>query len=197
MELEVDHSRAHYLDPPVTTQYLRRLEVDPSILGARPDAPLATVDRLPNLELPTEWSKSFGQLLDRGPPACAVAHQIAILRDGEGELAAAAREGFGKTLLLVVVFIPRVEADQYPADPELLDPPQVGVGVGRPRTDREPDPFEGDRRLVQLILELAVPPPDPRRRRGDDGEIAQVGRAVGEANRQLLAASRVLVGLVR
>ena len=196
MVLEVDDRRPQHLDARVAAQRLARAHRQLHVLAEAPDPPLAAVDRLPDLEVAAVRGEARRQLLDRGAPARRVAHQLAVLRQREGQLVAARRELARQRLLGGVVVLPGVKAQQQVPDAQLLDRGEEPVGVVRPGAERDPDAAPRDRPRVELARQRPVAAADPRQRRGDDRPLLQVGAGVGEAHAELGEAAGVLVRLV-
>ena len=197
LELEIDDRWSQHLDSLSAPKNLRRLEVEIDILTVGPDAPLAPVDRLTNLKVPTKWAEPLGDILDRLPPPFSVSHEVPVLWDHERKLMALADESLSQLFFVAVVAVPRMETKQNGTDPQSLDLAKMEVGILWPRANGETDSTQGARMLVKGCFELAVSAADLCGRSCDNAKVSQVCWAVGEANSELLAAAGVLVGLVR
>ena len=197
LELEVDHRRAHHLDTAAAAQDLRRLEVELDVLLVGPDAPLAAVDGLAHLEVPPVGRETFGDLGHGLAPARPVAHQLAVLRNREGELVAGGLQCRGEPQLVVVRGLPRVQPQHHRTHAQLGNLPQLALEVLRPRPDGEADTRERHRLRAARCPQLVVAAPHRRRRRHNHRQIAEVRGAVGEPDRPLLEPAGVLVRLVR
>ena len=162
--LEVDHRRAQHLGLRLAAQDLAGRGGELEILAVVPDPPLAAVDRLADLEAAAKRPEALAELLHRCAPARRVAHQLAVLRQGEGQLVAGRRQPRGQLLLRAVVPLPGMEAQQTRPDAELLDRRQQALGVGLVRAQRHADAAPGPRLAVERRRQPAVAAPDARRR---------------------------------
>ena len=140
-----------------------------------------------------------GPISSRAPaPAGGVAHQLAVLRQGEGQLEPAGVERPRQLLLGRRGRPPRGGgAAARGATPSSSTRASRRLRRLRPGADADAEPREVDRRRVKLPLELAVAPPDPGQGAGDHGGLHGVGAGVGEAHPQLVEPAGVLVRLVR
>ena len=186
-------------DPVVAAQHLDRHLRQVAVLAGVPDAPLAAVDRLADDEGPPVRHETLGELLDRRAPARRVAHQVAVLRQAEGEVALAAAAGrqlAGQRLLGGVVLLPGMEAQQEVAHAEVGHRGEQRRGVVRPRAQRDAGAGERHRPHAALGRQLAVAPPHPRQGGEGDARLGGVRAGVAEAGEQLLELAGVQVRLV-
>jgi hypothetical protein len=197
LEFRIDYRRAQHFDSLDPSQYFRRLEVEIDILTVGPDAPLAAVDCLANLKVPAEWAEPLGEFLDRRPPSFSVSNEVSVLWDHKRNIVTLAEESLGQPLLIAMVTVPRVETDQDGTNAQGLDFPQVVVEILWVRADCETDAVDGLRVFVQGCFELTITSAHLCGRSYDNTEIAEVRRAVSEANCKFFAAAGVLMGLIR
>ena len=110
---------------------------------------------------------------------------------------ALAEEGLSKLFFVAMVAVPRMETQQNGTDPQSLDLTEVEVGILWPRANCKTDPIKGIRVFVKGNFEPAVSATDLCGRSDHNAEVSNVRWAVGKANKELLTAAGMLVGLVR
>ena len=157
LELEIDDRRAEELGAFDSAQDLGRALVETDIFVAGPDSPLASVDRLADLEAGAVGRESLTEFLHRGPPTVQIGDQVAGLRQGEDKLVPPPVELACELFLGVVIGLPGMEAKENFLHCQRLDRPQVLLGIIGPRPHAEPDAIDGHRLGVELALERTVP----------------------------------------
>ncbi len=197
VRLEVDHRRARELDLAQAAQDPGGVGRERQILLVAPDPPLAAVDRLADLEAPSVGEEAAPELRHRAPPALAIAHQLAQLRQREGQLQAASGERASERLLRRVLLLPGVEPQQDLAHSEVVDRREqrrrvFGRGAKR---HAGAGPVEGSARVG--AGELPIAPPDAGHRARQGHQAAHLRGQVRETHPDALEAAGVRVRLVR
>ncbi len=182
---EVDDRRAEELDartPGPAAEDVGGAPSELQVLVVVPDSPLAAVDRLADLEALAQRREVAGELRDRSRPPRRIAHQLAVLRQREGELDPAPGERASERELVVVALLPGMQADHRPPRAEAIEGREQGRRILRPGTQRDPRrrPGEGNGRRAALRRELPIAAADARQRSGKRARRPQMLRQVGD-----------------